>query len=146
MSSEWLPLETSTHQDHIIAHVVGATALGYFEFDEAAHILLDIGFFWTIFVDGEMSLVLQSLAIKEWELGDVAKNELLGDIQLLHSGLSGDERLLKMRRAPKGSLIKEVEIYACEESRRILIKCEEVNLLIRSSLPTGEIQVIPQSP
>jgi hypothetical protein len=145
MNSEWLPLETNTQQDHIIAHVVGATALGYFEFDEAAHMLLDIGFFWTIFVDGEMALVLQSLAISEWELGDVAKNELLADMQLLHNGLSDDERLLKMRPAPPGSLIKEVEIYACEESRRILIQCEEVNLLVNSSLLTGEIQVIPQS-
>src|SRR4051812_36224047 len=84
MSSEWSPLETNRHQDHVIAHVRGATALGYFEFDQAAHILLDIGFFWSIFVDGEMALVLQSLAVKEFELEAEFRTDLFADLQSLH--------------------------------------------------------------
>lgn len=36
MKSEWLPQETTTHQDHVIAHVVGATVLGYFIVADAA--------------------------------------------------------------------------------------------------------------
>ena len=141
MTTEWYELETGRHQDHIIAHVLGATALGYFEFDEAAHVLLDIGFFWTIFTDGEMTLVLQSLAVKEFELDDEARAELLADIQLLHAGVRDEGKLSRMTLAPAGCLIKEVEIYAHDERRRILIKCEEVNLAVDTSLRTGEVHV-----
>src|SRR2546421_6524734 len=145
MTTEWSELETGRHQDHIIAHVVGATALGYFEFEEAAHVLLDIGFFWTVFTDGEMALVLQSLAVKEFEIDDEARAELLKDIELLHAGVRDAEKLSRMTPAPAGSLIKEVEIYAHDERRRILIKCEEVNLAVDTSLRTGEVHVRPMS-
>ena len=143
MSSEWSPLETGRHQDHIIAHVLGATALGYFEFDQAAHLLLDIGFFWTIFIDGEMALVLQSLAVKEFELEAEVRAALSEDIQSLQSGVRDVESLSYLARAPAGSLIKEVRIFARGESRRILITCEEARLEIIGSLATGEIQIIP---
>src|SRR5689334_21147662 len=99
-SSEWLPLGTSRHQDHVIAHVRGATALGYFEFDQAAQILLDIGFFWTIYVDGEMALVLQSLAIREFDLGEEARTDLSADVQALHDGLDDSQKLLRMKQSP----------------------------------------------
>ncbi|HYJ46614.1 MAG TPA: hypothetical protein VEV81_08360 [Pyrinomonadaceae bacterium] len=144
MSSEWLPLETGRHQDHIIAHVLGATALGYFEFDQAAHILLDIGFFWTIFIDGEMALVLQSLAIKEFELEADLKSALSEDVQALQSGVRDNDDLSCLVRAPAGCLIKEVGVYAREESRRILITGEEASLEIIGSLSSGEILIIPE--
>src|SRR2546421_6695980 len=127
MTTEWSELETGRHQDHIIAHVLGATALGYFEFDEAAHVLLDIGFFWTILTDGEMALVLQSLAVKEFELDDEARAELLADIQLLHAGVHDEGKLSRMTLAPAGSLLKEVEIYALDAGRGILITCDDVD-------------------
>ena len=57
MSEEWTAVETNTHQDHVIAHVIGATVLGYCVFDETLYVLLDIGFVWSMFVDGEMGLV-----------------------------------------------------------------------------------------
>ena len=142
MSSEWSPLETSTYQDHVIAHVLGATALGVFEHDQAAHMLLDIGFFWTIYVDGEMALVLQSLAIKGFELTEEIRTELLADVQSLHNVSCDNESLLRMKTVPAGALIKEVGIYALEDRRRILIECEKTNLLIQSSLSTGEMQII----
>ena len=43
MTDNWMPAETTTHQDHVIAHVMGATVLGYFVIDEVLYILLDIG-------------------------------------------------------------------------------------------------------
>ena len=61
----WTPLETNTHQDHVIAHVIGATPLGHFIWDETAFILLDIGFIWNIYLDLEMGLVPHSVAIAE---------------------------------------------------------------------------------
>ncbi|MDQ3817678.1 MAG: hypothetical protein M3362_08315 [Acidobacteriota bacterium] len=143
MPTQWAELETNRHQDHIIAHVLGATALSYFEFDQAAHLLLDIGFFWTVFVDGEMALVLQSLAVKEFGLGDEERAELLADIQMLHAGVRDAERLSRMTLAPEGSLIKAVEVYARGERRRILIRCEEVNLAVDTSLETGEVRIRP---
>ena len=60
----WVALETSTHQDHVIAHVVGATIRGYLLFDETAYLLLDIGFVWNIYLDGEMGLVPHPVAVK----------------------------------------------------------------------------------
>lgn len=64
MTNTWTPRDTTTHQDHIIAHIVGATVLGYFVFEEALYVLLDIGFVWTIFLDGEMTLLPHPVAIK----------------------------------------------------------------------------------
>ena len=34
---DWTELETSTHQDHVIKHVLGATVLGWLIAGEAAH-------------------------------------------------------------------------------------------------------------
>jgi hypothetical protein len=48
-----------------------------------------------------------------------------------------------MTLAPTGALIKEVSIYALDDNRRILIECEKTNLVIQSSLSTGEMQIIP---
>ena len=36
---DWTELETSTHQDHVIKHVLGATVLGWLIAGEAAHFL-----------------------------------------------------------------------------------------------------------
>jgi hypothetical protein len=143
MSSEWELHETSTHQDHVIAHVVGTTVLGYFEFDQAAHLLLDIGFIWTIFVDGEMGLVPQSMAISELEWDEAANAELRADVQTLHDDGSDAENLSRIMPAPHGCLIMEVSFYANESNRRLAIQGEEASLSIVTSLLTGEIHVAP---
>src|SRR6185295_12939188 len=61
----WTELATNKHQDHVIAHVIGATPLGHFIHDETAYLLLDIGFIWNIYLDMEMGLVPQRLALSE---------------------------------------------------------------------------------
>lgn len=142
MTTEWTLLETSKHQDHVIAHILGATVLGYFEFDSAAHLLLDIGFIWTIFIDGEMGLLTQSLAISELELDSEAKAQLLADVELLH-GSEDVEGLARMMAAPFGCLIKEVQFYARSEERRILITGEEASLAVEMSLSTGAVHIEP---
>jgi len=140
MTSEWSQLETGRHQDHVIAHVLGTTVLGYFELDGAAHILLDIGFIWTIYVDGEMGLLTQSLAISELDVDANAKAELLADVQLLHDG-QDFEGLARMKPAPAECLINEVGFYADADRRRILITGEEASLAVDTSLGTGEIHI-----
>src|SRR5256885_17104855 len=85
-SSNWTPLETTTHQEHVIKHVVGATVLGWFIAGEAAHLLLDIGFLWTIYLDGEMNLLPQGVAISELDAAEITsadKKALAFDADLL---------------------------------------------------------------
>lgn len=143
MSSDWELHDTSTHQDHVIAHVIGATVLGYFEFDETAHLVLDIGFIWTIFVDGEMGLVPQTMAISELELDDDLKAELRVDVQALHDSGSDAQELTRIKAAPNGCLITEVSFYAHESQRRLVITGEESSLAIVTSILTSEIHVAP---
>src|ERR1044072_9559199 len=84
----WIEQQTSTHQDHVIKPGVGATVLGWAVAGEAAHLLLDIGFLWTIYLDGEMNLLPQGVAIAELDGDDVSaadRTELAFDADLLMS-------------------------------------------------------------
>ena len=146
MSNSWIPKETTTHQDHVIAHVLGATVLGYFIFDEALYVLLNIGFVWTIFLDGEMSLLPHPVATAELELDGPAKNEIRADIDLLLSDNWCAEQLLRMRAAPLQSdghpcEISEVNFFEQDERRRLLLSCENAMLAFETSLSTAEIKV-----
>lgn len=142
MTAEWLDQRTSTHQDHVIAHVIGASVLGYFVHEEAAHLLLDIGFFWTILLDGEMGLVTRSVAIAELEIDDAARALLSEDVERLRAGLAEEvEPLAMMTAAPPDALITEVSFYACGERRLITVECESARLLIETSLSTREVGI-----
>ena len=117
----WTALETNTHQDHVIAHVVGATPLGYFVWDETAYILLDIGFIWNIYLDLEMGLVPSSVAIADLEADDEVKNELRAQI---------DQWL----RGGSGSPIESVEVFESGDERRLVLECEQSSLVVETSL------------
>ena len=135
----WSPHETGKHQDHVIAHVRGATVLGFFIADEAAHVLLDIGFIWTIYLDGEMGLVPQSVAVSELDLDETARAELLSDASLLHDEGRAAEGLRRFTASPSECLIVEVSFFADNERRRILLTGEDESLAVETSLATGEI-------
>ncbi len=109
----WTPLETNTHQDHVIEHVIGATPLGHFIWDETAYILLDIGFIWNIYLDIEMGLVPQSLAIAEL-------NELRDFVDQANDTSTGP--------------IESVELFENGDERRLVLNCEAGKLLIETSL------------
>jgi hypothetical protein len=146
MTESWNPKETTTHQDHVIAHVLGATVRGYFVFDEALHVLLDIGFVWTIFLDGEMALSPHPVAIGELEMHDQVKTEIKADIDLLLSDNWSAEQLSQMRTPKfqsngKQCEISEVNFFEQDDRRRLLLTCEEGNLVIETSLKTAEIKV-----
>src|SRR4029434_8166744 len=72
----WTELETSTYQDHVIKHVLGATVLGWVVIEDAMHLLLDVGLLWTIYVSAEMSLMAQSVAIQDLESETVSGSEV----------------------------------------------------------------------
>ena len=134
----WAPLETNTHQDHVIAHVIGATPLGNFVWDETAYVLLDIGFIWIIYLDLQMGLVPHPVAITELEVDDTLKNELRSDVDRL---LRGDTELNRMKPVNEPSPILSVELFESENVRRLSLVCEERNILIETSLSTGDVRM-----
>ena len=112
----WTAAETNTHQDHVIAHVIGATPVGHFIWDETAYIVLDIGFIWNIYLDMEMGLVPHRLAISELEAADEKKKEL-SEIRNVES-----------------SPIESVELFEDGDERRLVLNCELDRIVIETSL------------
>lgn len=146
MTNAWTPKDATTHQDHVIAHVLGATVLGYFVFDETLHILLDMGFVWTIFLDGEMTLLPHPVAVSQLEIDPKIREEIKADIDLLLGDNQSVERLSRIKPPPLNCLnkdcqIKQVSFFAQEERRRLILEGEETSLAIETSLATAEIQV-----
>jgi hypothetical protein len=117
----WTPLETNTHQDHVIAHVIGATPLGHFVWDETAFILLDIRFIWNIYLDLEMGLVPHSVAIAELDADEDIKSELRAKVDL-------------WLRNTTSSPIESVEVFESGDERRLVLVCEDGRLVIETSL------------
>ncbi|MGH9872735.1 MAG: hypothetical protein ACRD9S_09740 [Pyrinomonadaceae bacterium] len=140
MTSAWTAKDTTTHQDHVIAHLLGATFLGYFVFEEALYVLLDIGFIWTIYLDGEMGLLPHPVAVGELEIAGEAKEQIKRDIDVLLTDGPG-ESLLRLHAPPVSCQIKDVSFFASGARRRLLIAGEEANVTIETSLDTAEMQV-----
>jgi hypothetical protein len=138
--TNWTPKDTTTHQDHVIAHVLGATFLGYFVFEEALYVLLDIGFIWTIYLDGEMGLLPHPVAVSELAIGEAAKEQIKSDIDVLLSD-GATESLTRFHLPPVSCQITDVSFFAGGERRRLLITGEEASLTIETSLETAEVQV-----
>jgi hypothetical protein len=147
-SSNWIESETTKHQDHVIAHVLGATVLGWFIAGEAAHFLLDMGFLWTIYLDGEMNLLPQGVAIAELDADEITsadKTELAFDAQLLLSEGRDAGGLKRFTAAPVECLITSVECFAAESDRRIVVNGEEARIEVVTSLETAEVSVRAES-
>ena len=108
----WTAAETNKHQDHVIAHVIGATPLGHFIHDETAYVLLDIGFIWNIYLDMEMGLVPERLALSELDV---------------------DAELLQRTNVECGP-IESAELFEDREERRLVLNCEQGQLIIETSL------------
>jgi hypothetical protein len=137
----WIEAGTSRHHDHVVAHVVGATVVGYFVADEAAHLLLDIGFFWIIYPDGEMGLVAESTTIAELNASDETRTRIREDTDALRREGVGTHALAVMTAAPAGCLVAEVSLYESGERRRLVIRSEGSSLMVESSIESGEIEV-----
>ena len=142
--TSWTPQDTTTHQDHVIAHVLGATFLGYFVFDEALYVLLDIGFVWTIFLDGEMGLLPHPVAVSELEIDTQAKDEIKKDVDLLLND-GANKGLMRLHTPAVQCQIKDVAFFASEERRRLLISGEEGDIAVEMSLTTAAILVDAKS-
>lgn len=140
----WTEVETSTHQDHVIKHVIGATVLGWVIAGEAAHFLLDMGFLWTIYLDGEMNLLPQGVAIAELDGDDVSsadRAELAFDADLLLSEGRHATTLKRFTAAPVECLIQSVEAQAFDSRRRIVVRGESATITVETTPETGEVRV-----
>ena len=141
---DWNQIETTTHQDHVIAHVVGATVLGWFIAGEAAHLLLDIGFLWTIYLDGEMNLLPQGVAISEMDADEITsadKTELAFDAQLLLEEGCAATGLKRFIVSPVECLIVAAEVLAANSARRVLIRGEIASIEVETSLESGQVSI-----
>jgi hypothetical protein len=141
MTDLWEPNETTTHQDHVIAHVIGASVLGYFVFDEVLYILLDIGFLWAIFLDGQMTLLPHPVAVSELDIDEQLRERLKTDIGVLLSDDPAPHQLLRMKPSPVFCQLKDVSFFKRGDQRRLTLTGEESNLAIVTSLDTAEIKI-----
>ena len=142
ISSDWTEHETTKHQDHVIAHVLGATVLGWLIAGEAAHLLLDIGFLWTIYLDGEMNLLPQGVAISELdanELTSANKTEVAFDAQLLLSEGRDASGLKRFTASPVECLITAVAVFAANSERLIVVSGDEAKIFVETSLDDAGI-------
>src|SRR5687767_6719171 len=115
----WTIAETNTHQDHVIAHVVGATPLGHFVWDETAYVVLDIGFIWNIYLDLEMGLLPHPVTITELEVDESTKSELRNDVDSLLRG----EQPSRMTSVEYPTPIQSVEIFESGDERQLVLIC-----------------------
>ena len=122
----WTVLETNTHQDHVIAHVIGATPVGNFVWDETAYVVLDIGFIWNIYLNMEMGLVPERLAISELEADEATKSELL------------------QAATEEASPIESVELFENGDERRLLMNCERGSVVIETSISHRWTRIEPR--
>ena len=123
----WRAAETNTHQDHVIAHVIGASPLSHFVWDETAYLRLDIGFIWNIYLDGEMGLVPETLALAELR----AASEQLAQQDF--------EDLT--RAIPNPSPIQSADFFESENGRRLVLNCESGSIVVETSFLTREIRI-----
>jgi hypothetical protein len=140
----WTEAETSTHQDHVIKHVLGATVLGWTIAGEAAHLLLDMGFLWTIYLDGEMNLLPQGVAIAELEgddLNSADRAELAFDADLLASEGRYATGLKRFTAASVACLIESVDVQELDSRRRIIIRGDRGTITVETSVENGDVRV-----
>jgi hypothetical protein len=140
MTNNWQPAESSTHQDAVVSHVIGATVLGFLIEDETAHLLLNIGFIWTIYLDGQMVLLPHPVAVAELEVDESARNEIAREVDLLLSGL-GNVELEKFSVVEGLDEIREAEFYETGNRRRISLVCEGRTLNVDTDLANGEVVI-----
>lgn len=146
MAHSWQLAETTTHQDHVIAHIVDATVLGYWVLDEVLYVLLDIGFVWIVFLDGQMTLLPHPVAAGELDTTNDVREAIKADIDLLLGDNVVTDRLSQLKPPPlscqsDACRIRSVEFLESGEDRRLLIHGEHASLSIEMLLSTAEIRV-----
>lgn len=142
MTDSWKLADTTTHQDHVIAHVIGTTVLGYLLQPEAVHLLLDIGFIWKIYVDGEMGLLPHPVAAAEIDLNEDDRKRIAADIELLLRDGGDANPLGVLKSLTVDCLIEEVEFFKKGEQRKLVLLGEDVSLELETSVSDGSFDLV----
>jgi hypothetical protein len=139
VETHWEPIETTTHQDHVIAHVLGTSVLGSFVHDETLHLVLDIGFIWSIYLDGQMVLLPHPVAVAELQLDEAARAEISVDVDCL----LGQTQIEKLNRLiPVDDVeIEGVELYGRAHEHRIVLRGFSASITIDSSENTRSFRM-----
>jgi hypothetical protein len=140
----WTELEISSYQDHVIKHVLGATVLGWAVIEDAMHVLLDVGLLWTIYVNAEMSLMAQAVAIEDLASEQVTRSDiaqLSDDAERLISDGREVTELNRFIAAPVECTITSVDVFESDSRRRILVVGESGDLEIETSLERSEFTI-----
>ena len=119
----WTAAETNTHQDHVIAHVIGATPLGI---SSGTKPLISCS---TSDSSGT------SISTWRWACSSpVAIPELEADDE--------KKRELSEVRNVESSPIESVELFEYGDERRLVLNCELDRLVVETSLATAWIKRI----
>ena len=125
----------------MIAHVIGTTALAYIILDDAIHLLLDIGFIWKIYLDGEMGLLPHPVAAAELEVTEELRAEIKSEIDLLlHDGAAA-ESLVRFSPLTTAYSIAAVHLFSGNDKLKIVIEGDTGNIEIRTSMTDHQFQV-----
>ena len=141
MTEQWHSMETTTHQDHVIAHVIGTTVLGHIVLQDAVHLLLDIGFIWKIYVEGDMGLLPHPVAVAELEISDDARKRIAADIDLLLRGVRDVSALGSLTPVSVDCRIEEVELLEGDDQRKLVLRGETANLELEMSVADDSISL-----
>jgi hypothetical protein len=131
-------MQTSTHQDHVIAHVIGAELLGYFILDEAAHFILDMNFIWTIHLDAQVALLPTGVAVDEFALPREQATQLRQEIDALRSG--GHE-VKTINVFSSAGAIESVSVFENNHGVKLVISTTDQAVEVISSFPERTITV-----
>jgi hypothetical protein len=137
-TAEWQAIDTTTHQDHVIAHVIDAVVLAYFVLDEELHFVLDMEFVWTIYLDGQMKLVPYPVAINDLQQADAALVKKEIEQLLSPTQHSSFERLVLLAEPCE---ISEVGLYERGDERRLVLSGPQGRLTVTMSIASRQIAV-----
>ena len=141
MNNGWEEAATTTHQDHVIAHVIDTTVLGYLVLQDAIHLLLDIGFIWKIYVDGEMGLLPHPVAVAELELEEELLAQLKLDIDWLLKSHGEAQPLSSLVPLKTRFPLNEVQLFVRGDERKLVLAGETETIEISASTKDNSIQV-----
>lgn len=141
VEDDWEELATTTHQDHVIAHVIDTTPLGYLVLADEIHLLLDIGFVWKIYSDGEMGLLPHPVAVAELNVNEERLAQIKTDIDVLLRDDIGAAALNSFSLLSSRCVITGVQVFLRGDLRKILLTGEGGSVEIQMSVTSGTIHV-----
>lgn len=141
MENGWEELATTTHQDHVIAHVIGTTALGYIVLGDAIHLLLDIGFIWKIYSDAEMGLLPHPVAVAELDVNDELLDKIKTDIGVLLRDDLDEAPVIGLSPLTFRCVISEVLVFTSGDLRKVLLMGEAGSIEIQTSVTSETVRI-----